>query len=402
MLAHLPSGLHFACLLSRPVLSNELCEWARDLARAGLDWDCFLNFVLQQTVFPLVSVHASQALSDVIPPQVRRKLRACALVSSKRSEAMASELVAILTLLGRAGIRAVPLKGPVLIERIWGDSRLSVCQDLDLLVRPDEARRATEILVQRGYRPNDEYLRDFPPWKLASHSLSLLRFHELSFPICLDLETTFEYEWFQHTIPADCFWERLERSHFRGVAVWLLPGDWNLVLVGLHALRHLFLRLHWVADVHGLARLCPRPWPKALRLAENMGVREELLLARKVCDVILGEDVVEPEATDPLVRHLAESPFWPPPSRLAEHRLQLAIRRRTRAKIAYLLSGLFRPGPADTALRALPSRLRLAYYIIRPVRLLAKYFIALPVSAAWKFASERFQRAGSFDSKVDS
>jgi hypothetical protein len=399
MLPQLPPELLLACLLYRPVLSDQLCETARNLIRRGLDWNRFLDSVIPHRMFPLVSNHASQALADVTPPRVRSTLRSYAVVNGARADAMANELVAVLTWLEDAGIRAVPLKGPVLIERIWGDCRLMVSHDLDILVRPDDARRAAAILAQHGYRLNDGYLRGFPLWKLGSHSLPLVRSHELYFPIRLDLETTLEHDWFKRSALANGFWERLQRRNFRGTSVWLLPDDWIVVLVALHALRHLFQSLHWAGEVYGLMRFCPALRSKASTLAAAMGVREEVQLAQEVCEAILGETMAAPEAMDPLVWRLAYVPFYPPRSRLAEHRLQLAIRRKTRMKIAYILSGLFRPGPGDAALVALPRRWSPTYYLIRPIRLAMKYLVASPISAAWTLASGPFRTRNGFRSK---
>lgn len=396
MLAQLPPELHLACLLCRPTLSDAVLESARETVGSGLDWDCFLDFVLWQRIFPLVSQHASGALADAIPPRVRSELRAYAIANGKRADAMANELAAVLLALDNAAIRAVPLKGPVLIERIWGDSRLCVSHDLDILVKADEARRATDVLAKRDYHPDDTYLRGFPSWRFGSHSLPMVRSPEIAFTMRIDLHTAVASEWIRSPLGADSLWERLQRGEFRGAPIRLLPDDWNLLLVALHALGHSFQALRWAAELHGLMEICGATWPAVLNLAERLRVRDEVVLARKVCDMILGEEIVRPEAASRLLLRLAGGPFGPPPSRLADRRLQVAVRRRMTAKLAYLGSALFRPLPSDVAFLPLPSWLIGAYYLVRPIRLAMKYFLAFPLLTVWKRLSGRGRSSDDF------
>ncbi|MBM3335373.1 nucleotidyltransferase family protein [Candidatus Sumerlaeota bacterium] len=376
MLAHWPPEVRLACLLCRRSLSPQQWEMARELAGAGLDWNYFLRFVEAQKVLPIVSHHACQSLTEMMPPRVCDELRVRAIGYRKRAEAMADELAAILTVLEDAAIVAVPLKGLTLVERIWGDWRLAACDDLDVLVRPNDTQTATETLARCGYRADSKCADGVPRWKLGSDSLWLVRAHgQLPFLIWVDLQTNWWQRRINRSVRTDHLWGQLVGGRFRGANVWYLPDAWNLLTIGLHSLGHLFDSLLCVAELHGLHEVAQEAWPEALRLAGQLGVRPELLLAKEVCDLIMGEHVVERHTVRPLARCLADGPLLVPNSIIARHRLALASRLTIRSKIVYLLTGAFRPQPTDEALIALPPRMRFLYYAIRPIRLAVRYFI---------------------------
>jgi hypothetical protein len=52
-----------------------------------------------------------------------------------------------------AGIASVPLKGPQLSEALYGDPARRPSSDIDLLVAPEQLRRAVEVVRRIGYRP---------------------------------------------------------------------------------------------------------------------------------------------------------------------------------------------------------------------------------------------------------
>jgi hypothetical protein len=60
--------------------------------------------------------------------------------------------VRLLAALEQAGVRALPLKGPLLGERLHGDAGARISADVDVLVALVDLRRAEEVLCGLGYR----------------------------------------------------------------------------------------------------------------------------------------------------------------------------------------------------------------------------------------------------------
>jgi len=389
MLADLRPEEQLCCLLCRRNISEQTGQVVGSLMRTGINWGAFLDLTFRHRIYPLVYHHMSQVFAETVPREVLKRLQVHAVTNAKRSEAMANELAGVLDLLASAGIRAVPLKGPVLIERIWGDSRLGVYHDLDILVKPEDARHAVHVLLQRGYRLRDTHPLVRSEWNQGSNPVVLVRNHELGFRLLIDLHHTLvEHKWIGRAVGRpEHLWEHLESSNFAGAAVWLLPDDWNLVLLALHTLQHWFRLLHWVAEFWGLGRLCPGAWPDALQRAREIDADREVSFLSRVSDMILGETLTTSSGVPRFVARLAQGPFKPLNSEFALHRFQLAVRSGAREKIAYLLSFPFVPTPSDWTFLPLPSRLRPVHYVLRPIRLIVTYLIWLPLGAAWRFSS---------------
>lgn len=65
-----------------------------------------------------------------------------------------------LTMLADAGIRAAPLKGPLLGEAIYGDPGRRPSSDIDLLVSPEQLHAAVEVVRELGYLAPADFVYD--------------------------------------------------------------------------------------------------------------------------------------------------------------------------------------------------------------------------------------------------
>ena len=77
-----------------------------------------------------------------------------------RRQGVLLELVAlrVMAMLADAGIRSIPLKGPLLAEVIYGDSGRRLSSDIDLLVSPEQLRAAVEVVRELGYDAPTDYI----------------------------------------------------------------------------------------------------------------------------------------------------------------------------------------------------------------------------------------------------
>ena len=177
-------------ILARKCLSPELAARADFLIRSGLDWDKVLDFSSKHRVFPLVFRHLRRFEPGLVPGRILKLFRVLCLASSRKSEMFAKELARIVKALGKAGIPAVPFKGPLLARLVWGDHRLWVGQDLDILVPRADLRRAEKVLWADGYRtvidaeeertPHSLLRNRGKPWvMLAKHDASIRTVVEL-------------------------------------------------------------------------------------------------------------------------------------------------------------------------------------------------------------------------------
>ena len=88
----------------------------------------------------------------LVPAARLRSLRPAWVAFQRQHLAAVHELGALLDALADAGVAVIPLKGPVLAQTLYRDPASRPFTDLDLLVRPEQARAAIERLTDLGYR----------------------------------------------------------------------------------------------------------------------------------------------------------------------------------------------------------------------------------------------------------
>jgi hypothetical protein len=145
-----------------------------------------------------------------------------------------SELRGILEAFAAAAIPVIPLKGPMLAERIYGSIELREWRDLDLLVMRPDIDAAGSLLKKLGFtlesRPNKFHYR----WHRGT---SLV---ELHFDVLNQMEFNFD------TAGA---WQRATPREFLGQPVRQFAPSDELLYLSLHAVRHGFECLSHVLDI---------------------------------------------------------------------------------------------------------------------------------------------------------
>ena len=181
--------------------------------------------------------HLSQSLQqlEIELPFIaaRRLLRA----RQQDAASVLSTLLALKELLGimaSAGIRAVPLKGPVLLERLFGDAAIRPCQDIDLLIHPDEIDLAENVLRGLGYRsmaPKPSLTRDW-----IRHGV-MVELHVHPHHRCY------------FDAPITSIWKRVRQAKFQGQPIGLLAPADELISLCVHAACHRYDRLSMTVEL---------------------------------------------------------------------------------------------------------------------------------------------------------
>jgi hypothetical protein len=117
----------------------------------GLNWGTILQLAVANRVVPLLSAVVLANRAKSVPPgaaaDLKNRFRHCA----QRGMFFAMELRNVLASLRQAGIRCIPLKGPVLTVGSYRKLGLRDFDDLDLLVAPADVTRAVAVLAKLGY-----------------------------------------------------------------------------------------------------------------------------------------------------------------------------------------------------------------------------------------------------------
>jgi hypothetical protein len=289
-----------------------------------------------------------------------------------------------LELFKTVGIEAIPVKGPTLAMLGFGDvARRQFC-DLDLLVAESEAAPCAELMVERGYRPNSplESILD-ATFRRVTNVLEFIHpekriFVELHWRLSADL------------LPLDLSMARQERRLVEtfpgGKRIPTFAPEPLMVYLSIHAAKHCWSKLNWVADIAWLIERRPDlDWTYLFMLARQQRCLRPLRLALVLARDWLG--VTLPEAVDRMIdadRSIAELggrvvSWWtlpeqeapsPENGRWERSRFFFEIQDDWVSRRRYLAHLLFVPNLRDWKFVRLPVRWTALYLALRPLRFL--------------------------------
>lgn len=369
-----------------PVMAwpGSTAEQVTAAADAVRDWPRFAERARDEGVLSLLAARLCVQRPASVPPDVLEDLDRLRAAGARRSLRMAGQLLRILELFESTGIEAMPIKGPVLAEDVYGDATLRAAScDLDIVVRPSAVREARGLLLANGFedvgRHNERLLRRADRGESEVH----LRRR--------DGEPMVDLHW-RLTVACSVHAVSTQRLLAEGRTVDLLgrsvraPSLRDQLLLGLvHGARHEWLPLELrLAAALQVARLPRAEWPALCADARAHGcLRRVVVGVAHACapfPVMVPEEVAEVLARDAVargyLRHLA-SIDRAPGAGTARHIARLfwtaAGEDTAGAALDHALIRGLRPGPEDWDTVHLPEELEGLYWAVRPARLASKY-----------------------------
>jgi len=366
--------------LSGAELSSKQIERIANWNVSALDWSELLRLAEHHGVLPLAARNLIEHARE-LPPEIERSLRSAYEANLRRSLWFTAELARIMQNFERRQLRAVPFKGPALAQSLYRDLGQRSFSDLDFLISPADFERAKQALAEIGYRP----AADLTP---AVERLWLRTGYERSFDSAAG-KNLVELQWalLPHFYAVDLSVEdllaRVCRTVAGGCEVPCLSPEDSLLVLCLHAAKHLWTRLIWLSDIAETLRTQTIDYSlvfsqgRALGLARIVGI--SFWLVKNVLHAELPQPVEESIAAEPRVPVLG-SEFAERLVRGASYdfesteyfRLILKLRERRGDRWRYLWRLVWTPGVGDIAAAQLPEALFPLYRIVRMGRLMRK------------------------------
>jgi hypothetical protein len=224
----------------------------RAAVEAGPDWDHLIRLAdWHDVVAPLYQTLVTVCPGN-IPDEVRRRLAEAVRGIALRALKLTAELIAVLELLDREGVAAIPYRGPALASMLYGERTLRSAGDLDLLVRRDDIPRALTALQARGYAPADR------PTTNGSVPGPFVPDHHRLFRVATSIIVSLRWAMtVGRPAPLDFaeLWMRLGAPiPLAGRQVRSLTTEDLLVLLLAHGFKRRWPYLKWVCDVDELVR----------------------------------------------------------------------------------------------------------------------------------------------------
>ena len=374
----------FLCALAGAELAPERIERIANWNRYALDWSEVLRLAEHHGVLPLAGRNLLEHARG-LPAEVERTLRSAYEANLRRSLWFTVELARIMQHFGRRQLRAVPYKGAVLAQSLYRNLGLRSFSDLDFLISSSDFERAKQALAEIGYRA----AADLSP---AVERLWLRTGYERAFDSAAG-KNLVELQWalLPHFYGVDLAVEDLMardgRTVVGGCEVPCLAPEDSLLVLCLHAAKHLWTRLIWLSDIAETLRTQSQAQPidyslafgraRALGIVRILGV--SFWLVKNVLRVELPQPAEEMIAADPRVPALGAE-FAARLVRGASYdfesaeyfRLILKLRERRGDRWRYLWRLVWTPGVGDIAAVQLPEALFPLYRVVRMGRLMRK------------------------------
>jgi hypothetical protein len=354
----------------------------------NFDWNEFLQVAEHHGVLASVAKSLICHARD-LPSQIEQSLRSTYAGSLRRNLWFAAELIRILHHFAQEQVPALPYKGPVLAQAAYGDLALRTFSDLDLLISPRDFDRARQALAEIGYVPSQELTPTIERFSLrtgyersfdgpAGKNILELQWSLLPHFYAVDLESAgFQFD----DLLARSSRIALDAASSESTIPNLSPED-SLIILCLHAAKHLWSRLIWIVDIAQTLLTPDLDLPLVMSRAQSLGIARILGVSLGLAENVLGTPIPQsgralltaepvPVLGQEFASRLAiaatydlESPEY--------FRHILKLRERSTDQLRYLWRLATTPGPGDLSAVKFPEPMFPLYRAVRLARLLRR------------------------------
>ena len=367
---------------------SERTEQIRALIRKGIDWSYLIQASLRHGLLSILYKTLEATCTEEVPEDVFAKLKDYFRGNTLQNLALTGELLNLMDLFKTNRISAIPYRGPTLAALVYGDISYRQFVDLDIMVHKQDVLRAKELLISRGYNPEFHLTKTQELAYLQSNCE--YNFYSSSKGIQVEIHWDFLPNYFSFPLDLERCWNRLKPLLISGQQVFTFSlEDLLLIFIAHYGYKHRWERLSWIYDVAKLVEGSNgMNCETVLKRANPMGIERTILLglflAKDLIGIDLPERVSEKIEANPVIKKLTARVYkklfyevGSPAGIFKDQLLYLKMRERFKDKARYVLYLTFTPNTRDWNLLSLPGPLFPLYYILRPIRLLAKYGVRL-------------------------
>lgn len=373
----------FILLCSRRYLDDETENQAKRLITTSFfDWDCFYKISLEFGVLPLLYGHLKNTFKEYVPDRILKKTHHFFISNAARNMVLTNELLKILDLFTAKNILAVPFKGPVLADMVYGSDALRTFSDLDILVQESEAVKARKILQEYGYRlihELDEKYDDF--YVGIEHAFNL---QSPDGKVNIDLQWKLLGIYTPEPITLEKLKHRLVTLEFAGRDILHLAHEDLLFYLCVHGTKDSWGKFEWISCITEMLRKYPElNWERVFKIVKQEHCLRKfklgLYLAGTLCKAPLPNWIKVKIQDDKSIKNLGEQfkkkffsnknliPDFTNNPRFSLFHIQ--VQDDLKNKFRFVLRQLFRPTTKEILLWSAPGKFTFLYYIYRPLRL---------------------------------
>jgi hypothetical protein len=353
----------------------------RCLLETPVEWEALLRLADRHGTSSLLYQNLSR-LSGMVPAAVLASLVQRYERNVHKSLFLARELIRILDCLDTIGVDVMPYKGVVLSEVYYGDMALRQSGDMDLFVRKHDVARIKSAVTELGYTPRVPIPEGAEAHYIASG-------YECTFDSSagqnlLELQWALQPRFYAVDYDMDGLFERAVNVTVAGRDVKTPSPEDLLLVLSVHAAKHVWGRLIWLCDIAQIVKLDSVNWDWVQARAREVGIERILGITLLFANRFLAAAIPEPVRTsllgdseaqdfaDEIVTAVAAGVSYEE-QQVSYFRLMMRLRERRADRLRFLGRLTFTPGPGEWKSVRLPKVLFPLYPLVRLARLASRF-----------------------------
>jgi len=347
---------------------------------SSIRWNILFQLAEQHGIVCLL-YRALSGMSEVVPPAELRSLKQRDEANLHKALLTASELIRILDCLDSLSIEVMPYKGLAVAEILYGDLAARQSGDIDLFIRARDLLRIKAAVCDLGYTTHLTLSeREEQAYLVSGYEYS---FDSTAGKNLLEVQWALQPRFYAVDFDMEGVFQRAVSVTVAGRAI-KTPSPEDLVLVlSVHAAKHMWARLIWLCDIAELMRLPKLNWDQVNSQAKSLGITRilhvTLLLSQHLLDATMPLAIQNEAANDLQAQTWARSiskqivgggsfdtESW------QYFRAAMRLRERRRDRMRFLWRLAVTPGPREWKSVHLPPLLFPLYRLVRISRLASR------------------------------
>jgi len=355
----------------------ERAERIRDIR--PLDWRRLIDLAEHHGVIPQV-YRSLSVLPDVALPN---SLRQSQERNTRHTLWLTRELLRILKKLDSYGIFALPYKGAVLAEILYGNVTLRQFSDLDLLIHSSDLPRIKSAFAELGYQRGIELApREERDYLKSGYEYT---FDSVQGRNLVEVQWRILPRFYSVDFDVEGFFTRAVPFTLCGMTLRTLCAEDLILVLCVHAAKHAWQQLSWLCDIGELARSTQVDWNAVHQQAKHLGIQRmvavSFFLAHKllqkplphIVQAQLKKDVSIENLASEIIPMLVRGDDYDTES-ISYFRLMISVRERWRDRVKFLWRLSTTPSVGEWSAIRLPGPLFPLYRVVRVFRLLSRMF----------------------------
>ncbi len=375
---HIPE-LNFVLLCACAEPDHERCSRIKSIVKSPLDWDIVYEVSLHHRVFPLLYKNIKEILPDSVPDRIVKKFKNSYFNNAARNLYFSAFLLKIMNFLQAHDIFALPFKGPVLAQDIYGNLELRQFSDLDILVSYNDAVNAWKILIKDGFNP----VIDLDNNQKHKYVKSEDHIAFLKGNICIELHWEMSGIYLSKLLILEHVSKELKKILFLNREISNLCSEHLLIYLCVHGAKHGWGNIEPVCCVAGIIKK-NLDWDliekHAFKWKCQKMLKIGLYLSWKLLDAPVPYNVLDKIKKDETISELAQEVVAGMFENITNFKTRdttgrfspfhISIRDSYIDKLRYSFRLVFRPTDKEWLYFPVPGYLSFLHYFLRPCRLL--------------------------------